>query len=162
MARLVAVEPHDRRRSPFQISTSPLHQLSRAPDEKQGSRSYKQPGQTVKAAGLARTMSGALSPAVRNLRRRWRQVSQDDSRCRSALGGPRLVPSTRFHPDGVPICPRTQWVSPGRQKSTSRFPCRSLPRTGRGRGGQGGAPVRGGRTGLGSDRTGRPHLPSQG
>jgi hypothetical protein len=60
MSLLVAVEPHDRHHSPSQRTSSPLHELSRTPGEKQGAHIYKQPGQTVKAAGLARTMSGAL------------------------------------------------------------------------------------------------------
>src|SRR5450759_1575867 len=50
----------DRRRSLSHYWTSPSHQFWRAKGEKQPSHSYKQPGQTVKAAGLARTMSGAL------------------------------------------------------------------------------------------------------
>src|SRR5674476_684294 len=50
----------DRRRSLSHYWTSPSHQFWRTQGEKQPSHSYKQPGQTVKAAGLARTMSGAL------------------------------------------------------------------------------------------------------
>src|SRR5664279_4980523 len=60
MARPVAVDPHDRRRSPPQCRTSPSHQLKRTLGEKQRSRSYKRPGQRVHAASLAHTMSGAL------------------------------------------------------------------------------------------------------
>jgi uncharacterized protein YutE (UPF0331/DUF86 family) len=52
----------DRRRSLSHYWTSPSHQFWRTQGEKQPSHSYKQPGQTVKAAGLARTMSGALIP----------------------------------------------------------------------------------------------------
>jgi len=52
----------DRRRSLSHYWTSPSHQFWRTQGEKQPSHSYKQPGQTVKAAGLARTMSGALTP----------------------------------------------------------------------------------------------------
>src|SRR5664280_94975 len=62
MARPVAVDPHDRRRSPPQCRTSPSHQLKRTLGEKQRSRSYKRPGQRVHAASLAHTMSGALAP----------------------------------------------------------------------------------------------------
>src|ERR1019366_22422 len=64
MARPVAVDPHDRRRSPSQRRTSLSHQLRRTPGEKQRPRSYKPPGQTVNTADSARTMSGALRPAV--------------------------------------------------------------------------------------------------
>src|ERR1035437_1911660 len=60
MARPVAVDPHDRRRSPSQRRTSPSHQLRRTPGEKQRPRSYKPPGQTVNTADSPRTMSGAL------------------------------------------------------------------------------------------------------
>jgi hypothetical protein len=60
MARPVAVDPHDRRRSPHQCPTSLSHQLKRTLGEKQRSRSYKRPGQRVHAASLAHTMSGAL------------------------------------------------------------------------------------------------------
>src|ERR1019366_8902073 len=60
MARPVAVDPHDRRRSPSQRRTSLSHQLRRTPGEKQRPRSYKPPGQTVNTADSARTMSGAL------------------------------------------------------------------------------------------------------
>ena len=42
--------------------TSPSHQFLRTQGEKQPSQSHKQPGQTVKAADLACTMSGALGP----------------------------------------------------------------------------------------------------
>src|SRR5664280_805286 len=63
MARPLAVDPHDRRRSPSQRRTSPSHQLRRTPGEKQRPRSYKPPGQTVKTADSARTMSGALNSA---------------------------------------------------------------------------------------------------
>jgi hypothetical protein len=60
MAHPVAVDPHDRRRSPSQRRTSPSHQLRRTPGEKQRPRNYKPPGQTVNTADSARTMSGAL------------------------------------------------------------------------------------------------------
>src|ERR1019366_356862 len=60
MARPVAVDPHDRRRSPSQRRTSLSHQLRRTPGEKQRPRRYKPPGQTVNTADSARTMSGAL------------------------------------------------------------------------------------------------------
>src|ERR1035441_1343779 len=60
MARPVAVDPHDRRRSPSQRRTSPSHPLGRTPGEKQCPRSDKPPGQTVNTADSARTMSGAL------------------------------------------------------------------------------------------------------
>src|ERR1035437_2411852 len=67
MARPVAVDPHDRRRSPSQRRTSPSHQLRRTPGEKQRPHSYKPPGQTVNTADSARTMSGALEPIVENV-----------------------------------------------------------------------------------------------
>src|SRR5674476_239906 len=62
MARPVAVDPHDRRRSPSQRRTSPSHQLRRTPGEKQRPPCYKPPGQTVNTADSARTVSGALIP----------------------------------------------------------------------------------------------------
>jgi transposase len=68
MARPVAIDHHDRRRSPPQCRTSPSHQLERTLGEKQRSRSYKRPGQRVHAAGLARTMSGALIHGLSNAR----------------------------------------------------------------------------------------------
>ena len=64
MARPVAVDPHDRRRSPSQRRTSPSHPLGRTPGEKQCPRSDKPPGQTVNTADSARTMSGALAPRM--------------------------------------------------------------------------------------------------
>ena len=64
MAHPVAVDPHDRRRSPSQRRTSPSHQLRRTPGEKQRPRNYKPPGQTVNTADSARTMSGALSTGL--------------------------------------------------------------------------------------------------
>jgi hypothetical protein len=60
MARPVAIDPHDRRRSPSQRRTSPSHQLRRNPGEKQRPHSYKPPGQTGNTADSAGTMSGAL------------------------------------------------------------------------------------------------------
>ena len=59
----------DRRRSLSHYWTSPSHQFWRTQLEKQPSHSYKQPGQTVKAAGLARTMSGALRTSAASTRR---------------------------------------------------------------------------------------------
>jgi hypothetical protein len=55
---------HDRRRPPAHYRTAPSHQLWRTQGEKQRSHNYKHAGQTVKAAGLARTMSGALELAI--------------------------------------------------------------------------------------------------
>jgi hypothetical protein len=66
MARPVAVDPHDRRRSPSQRRTSPSHPLGRTPGEKQCPRSDKPPGQTVNTADSARTMSGARNTATRH------------------------------------------------------------------------------------------------
>src|ERR1019366_4910691 len=71
MARPVAVDPHDRRRSPSQRRTSLSHQLRRTPGEKQRPRSYKPPGQTVNTADSARTMSGALGTGPPSLAMYW-------------------------------------------------------------------------------------------
>src|SRR5665811_2042919 len=69
----------DRRRSLSHYWTSPSHQFWRTQGEKQPSHSYKQPGQTVKAAGLARTMSEAL------------ELGSDASGHRSLSGGTDLA-----------------------------------------------------------------------
>src|SRR5674476_848244 len=128
MARPVAVDPHDGRRSPSQRRTSPSHQLRRTPGEKQRPRSYKPPGQTVNTADSARTMSGALWSPGRRPRttdpaaygfceapcpRSPRPDNGRPSTATTAAAAGRLPPCSRNEGTGIPPATVTQTGTAG-------------------------------------------------